>query len=366
MKIKFEDLLKANYVFVVMEIKPITEVKGYKKKRVCLIDVDSSIPNLALMKISSFFKKNKWKVDLMVLNYSAYDHHKREKITFDANKYDKVFLSTIFTANKKNVKIKNCKEVYRGGTGHDGFKPNKELPIEIEHMRPDYKLYPNNEYSIGFLTRGCIRHCAFCFIPKKEGHLKLHSPLKEFYNSKLPKIMLLDNNFLAHPNCIEMLKELKATGKRITFKQGLDFRILTKEKAELLSSLDYDGEFIFAFDNPKDRLIIERNLKIWKTLTKDWQTKFYVLVGFEENLKDDLDRVYFLKENKCLPYIMRHTKCYSSPFRAFYTDLAAWCNQPGLFKNMSFKEFIKRRHATKERFMETMNIIKKENLKIVN
>jgi len=339
-------------------------INRYKKKKICLIDVDSSIPNLALMKISSFFKRNRWKVDLIKLNNSAYDHHHREEFKLDAQEYDKVFISIIFLINQDLVKIKNCKEVYRGGTGYDGFKPNKGLPEDIEHMFPDYSLYPENEYSVGYLSRGCIRNCAFCFIPQKEGRLKSHSPLKEFYNKKLPKIMLLDNNFLALPNCIDLLNQLKNTGKCITFKQGLDFRLLTPEKAKLLASLNYDGEFIFAFDNPKDIEIIKRQLEIWKPFVKNWQTKFYVLVGFNSTLKEDLGRVHFLRENKCLPYIMRHTNCYTSKDRPFYTDLASWCNQPGLFKNMSFKEFIGKRHATHERLMETMRIVRGNNLLI--
>jgi hypothetical protein len=295
------------------------------------------------------------------LNYSGYDHDKRKAVELDGKKYDKVFISTIFTLNHGLVKVKNCKEIYQGGTGHD-YKI--KLPNEVEHIFPDYSLYPENEYSMGYLTRGCIRNCKFCFIPKKEGKLKLHSPLSEFFNPRLPKIMLLDNNFLACPNCVELLKELKATGKRVTFKQGLDFRLLTEEKAKFLVELNYDGEYIFAFDRIIDKPIIEKNLNnIWKPLTKEWQTKFYALVGFDSTLKEDLERVFFLRKNKCLPYIMRHTNCYSSPNRPFYTDLAAWCNQPGLFKKLSFKEFIKRRHATNERYMQTMKIIKDNNLK---
>lgn len=340
--------------------------KNYKKKNICLIDVDSSIPNLALMKISSFFKKQKWNVDLICLNNSAYEHHKRKELILDANNYSKVFISSIFVINKKVIEVRNCKEVYRGGTGHDEFKPDKGLPDEIEHLFPDYSLYPDNEYSMGFLTRGCIRNCGFCFIPQKEGGLKLHSPLEKFYDPNLPKIMLLDNNFLALPTkkCIELLNQLKKTGKKITFKQGLDFRLLTPEKAKLLSELNYDGEYIFAFDNPKDIEIIKKNLKIWKPLVNDWQTKFYVLVGFASDLKEDLKRVYFLRENKCLPYIMRHTNCYTSEFKPFYTDLASWCNQPGLFKNMSFDYFIRERHVTPEREKETLDIIENEGLNI--
>lgn len=341
------------------------DISNCKKKKICLVDVDSSIPNLALMKLSTFFKEKGFKTELIKLDYSGYDHNKRKKTLLDGSKYDKVFVSLIFTLNKEVVEVENCGEVYFGGTGYDGFKPNKGLPKKVEHLYPDYDLYQDNEYSIGFLTRGCIRNCKFCFIPQKEGFLKTHSPLNEFYNPKLPKIMLLDNNFLASPDCIYLLNQLKATGKKVTFKQGLDFRLLTKEKAKLLSDLDYDGEFIFAFDNPSDFPIIEKNLKLWKPFVKDWQTKFFVLVGFDSTLKQDLERVFFLKKHKCLPYIMRHTNCYSSPNRAFYTDLAAWCNQPGLFKYMSFKEFIGKRHVTKERLMQTMRIIKGQSLKII-
>jgi len=339
-------------------------IKGCKKKRVCLIDVDSSIPNLALMKLSTYFKKDKFRVDLIQLNYSGYKNHKRKKTIIDGSKYDKIFVSILFLLNKKVVKIKNCEKVYYGGTGYN-FKI--KLPKKAEHLYPDYSLYKGNEYSIGYITRGCIRNCKFCFVRKKEGNLHIYASIKEFYNPKLPKIMLLDNNFLAlkEDKCLEFLLELKKTGKEITFKQGLDFRLLNEKKIKALMELKYVGEYIFAFDNPLDKPIIEKKLKLWKQFVKDWQTKFYVLVGFESSLKQDLERVYFLRKNKCLPYIMRHTKCYSSENKPFYTDLAAWCNQPGLFKNMPFKEFIRRRHATKERRRQTEDIIESEGLKIL-
>ncbi len=337
-------------------------IRRLKKGKVGLVDVDSSIPNLVLMKLSAYFKRTGCHVDLIKIGYTGYDHHKRVPIQLDGSKYDKLFISTIFTLNKGLVQVKNCDSVYIGGTGHD---IKSSLPNNIEHLTPDYSLYPNNEYSLGFLTRGCINKCKYCFIPEKEGLLRKHSKLTEFYNPNLPKIMLLDNNFLACKDSVSMLKELKLTGKKVSFKQGLDFRLITPEKAKLLTELDYDGEFIFAFDRPNDKKIIENNLKkIWMPLVKDWQTKFFVLVGFDTTLKQDLDRVYFLRKYKCLPYIMRHSNCYSSKHRPFYTDLAAWCNQPGLFKNMPFKEFIKRRHATTNRYNQTMKIIISDRLKV--
>lgn len=338
-------------------------IKKKGKGRIGLVDVDSSMPNLVLMKLSAYFKKAGCNVDLIKIGFTGYDHHKRSEIELDGSAYDRMFVSNIFTINNNLVKINNCDEVYMGGTG---YSIKSTLPKEIEHCFPDYSLYPNNKHSLGFLTRGCINKCKYCFIPKKEGMLRRHSNLKEFYDSSLPKIMLLDNNFLAYKDSITLLKELKETGKKVSFKQGLDFRLINKENAKLLTELDYDGEYIFAFDRPKDKKIIDKNLKnIWKPLVKDWQTKFFVLVGFDSTLQEDLERVYFLKKNKCLAYIMRHSKCYSSPNKPFYTDLASWCNQPGLFKNMSFKTFIKKRHATKKRYNQTMNIIKENKLKIV-
>lgn len=335
------------------------KINNCKKKKICLIDVDSSIPNLALMKLSAYFKRYNYIIDLKKFNYSGYKHHKKQIVFFDGSDYDKIFISTIFTCNKNLIKVINCKKVCQGGTGYN-YK--MKLFKKIEHMLPDYNLYKDNEYSLGFLTRGCIRNCEFCFVPKKEGRLKFHSKLKEFYNPKLPKIMLLDNNFLASPGAVNMLKMLKKTGKKITFKQGLDFRLLTEEKAKHLSELNYDREYIFAFDYIQDKSVIENKMKIWRPLMKDWHTKFFVLVGYNSTLKEDLERVYFLKENKCLPYIMRYETCYTSPNNPFYTDLAAWCNQPRLFKKIPFKEFIKRRHATKKRYNQTMEIIKKNKL----
>ena len=66
--------------------------KYYRKKRTALVDVDSSIPNLALMKISRFFKNKGFKTKLIKLNYTAYDHHKRDKTIIDGSKYDKIFI----------------------------------------------------------------------------------------------------------------------------------------------------------------------------------------------------------------------------------------------------------------------------------
>jgi hypothetical protein len=60
-------------------------------------------------------------------------------------------------------------------------------------------------------------------------------------------------------------------------------------------------------------------------------------------------RVKWCKENKVLPYVMRSDDCYTSENKSFYADIAAWCNQPALFKKLNFKEFMAKRTNNKAR-----------------
>ena len=44
-------------------------------------------------------------------------------------------------------------------------KPN-HIPAEAEHVMPDYSLYPEMNYSLGYTTRGCPNACPFCIVPQ--------------------------------------------------------------------------------------------------------------------------------------------------------------------------------------------------------
>lgn len=186
---------------------------------IAIIDADlvgrnkHRFPNLACMKLSGYYKELGNKVVLKV------DYE-------DLQFYDKVFISKVFTDTPINENILKLPNVTYGGTGFFYDKaPN--LPYEIEHHMPDYHLYDtwieekiknaeggiknfnkNNyilqfkeytEYSIGFITRGCFRKCAFC-VNQKYDHVFEHSPLEEFYDPSRKKICLLDDNFLGCSN----------------------------------------------------------------------------------------------------------------------------------------------------------------------
>lgn len=264
--------------------------------------------------------------------------------------------------------------------------------INMRTQMPDYHLYDDfvntmiaagksetyykdyREYSIGFLTRGCFRKCPFC-VNKLEKSAMQYSKIEDFLDQerdengrlKRPYIYLWDDNFLASPHWKEMLLELRATNRPFQFRQGLDERLLAQSKhgeemAELLATSRYHGDYIFAFDNWKDRDLIETALKIWKYYCPKKETKFYLFCGFHQTQMDDklflqdiaeiFMRIKVLMSYGCLGYIMRHEDYKKAPIANLYIQIARWCNQPGFYRNMSFWDFC----YTNQTFWEKQNL----------
>jgi hypothetical protein len=258
-----------------------------------------------------------------------------------------------------------------GGTGFFYDKAPK-LPDEIEHIMPDYHLYDEwvdeklanggkrkdfvyyLDYNVSFLTRGCFRQCEFC-VNKNYKKCEAHSPIAEFMDPSRPKLCFLDDNFFACPQWKEIIEQVKATGKKFQFKQGLDERLLTDEKAKELMSWKYDGDYIFAFDNIEDKEVIETKAKLIRKYNKNkgHGIKFYVLCGFDRNGKYDMEfwqqdindlfeRIMILAKYNFMPYIMRFEKYKESPLYGTYVNVACWCNQSNFFNNLSYKQFCKK------------------------
>lgn len=290
----------------------------------------------------------------------------------DLESFDKVFISKVFTDTSIDDEILHLENVQYGGTGFF-YDIAPKLPYEIEHIFPDYHLYDDwvskqiesgtkqselkfyTDYSIGFLTRGCFRQCQFC-VNKNYKQVLIHSPLSEFYDPTRPKICMLDDNFLGSPHWKEMLLELQSIKKPFQFNQGLDERLLTKEKCEILFNSKYDGDYKFAFDNIEDAELIESKLKLIRQHTSK-SLKFYVFCGFDRNnawddlfwkqdILDMMARIEILMKYHALPYIMRYIRYKESPYEKLYTELARWCNQPAFIKKKSFHEFAKIREGS--------------------
>ena len=340
-------------------------------------------PNLACEKISGYWKDNGADVSLLMSfsEVSAIMEHRED----NNETYDRIYISKVFTdtyvpdfiydiANN----VYSHERIYVGGTGFY-FDKAPNLPEEIEHHMPDYNLYDDwiakevakaeidaqkagkkfvkssfmtqfkeyTDYSIGFITRGCFRKCKFC-VNQKYDHVFKHSHLDEFYDPTRKKICLLDDNFFGFPHWKELLQEIIDKKRPFKFKQGLDERILTDEKCEMLFSTPYDGDYTFAFDNVGDYDLIHKKLKMIRKYTKSTSIKFYVLVGFESTDATDIEnafkRIDLLMRYKCLPYIMRYQNKNFSPWKkseysGMYITLARWCNQPSFYKKMSFRQF---------------------------
>ncbi len=195
------------------------------KERILLIDVDSKIPNLALMKISTYYKQKNYLVDFKRLKYSGYPS-KKKKITIDASNYSFVFISTIFTVNEDVLCIIGCNDVVKGGTG---YSLDIKLPDVIDSCEEDYSLYGECDTSYGFITRGCIRNCEFCFVPKKEGMIHKYRNVDDIVKHK--KVIFMDNNILAFDKCVDIFKELINKNIKCQFNQGLDICLLDDKKA---------------------------------------------------------------------------------------------------------------------------------------
>lgn len=323
--------------------------------KILLINVDADF-NIAIRKMYNYFLKEGHNVRMYKLGFSGYPHNK--SVIIDANDYDRVYVSNIFEINKDRVIIRNGKWVEYGGIG--SINPDHKLPKEIEDMEPYYFDYEDTSY--GFITRGCIRNCSFCKVPKYEGKLTLCNTCEKIVKHK--KAIFLDNNILAYDGCCDVFRWLINHNVRCEFNQGLDFRLVNDENLSLLSQLNYMGNYIFAFDNEMYEPILNEKIKlIKKYLSKPWIVKFYIYFHPTMAISGLIYRINWVKSHECLPYIMRDFDCYTCEYKDFLTDLSAYCNQPAFFKKMEFETFLHKRLKDENRIEQSVEIWNKNNIR---
>lgn len=249
-------------------------------------------PSLVLMKLSAYHKQ---------LGDNVSPHIPLEH-------YDLVYASKVFsfTADIDDEYAVQADELRRGGTGYcigvkdgrESFDESKNIPLpdEIEHIYPDYGLYPQYNFATGYLTRGCPRKCGFCVVGKKEGcRAEQVAELSEFWRGQ-KMIKLLDPNILACKNHEQLLIDLANSRARVDFTQGLDIRLMNSDNIRLLN--DVRTTIVhFAWDNPKDDLT--EHFKRFAELTKikaERNKAVYVLTNFNSTPDEDLYRVYTLRD----------------------------------------------------------------------
>lgn len=289
--------------------------------RIGLIDVDNynktpKYPNLALMKLAAWHKQQGDTVEWQ----------------FGFEKYDRVYMSRVFddTYTQDFPFCIDAKEIIKGGTG---YGLDNVLPDEIEHIYPDYSIYPTltKNTAYGFLTRGCPRGCHFCIVAEKEGRRSIKTAdLSEWWNGQ-KNIVLMDPNILAYKGHMDLLHQLSESQAWVDINQGIDCRLLTEQNIAAINEIKLKN-IHFAWDYMREEKAVIRGLELYRQLaTRKPHGAYgtvYCLVNYDTTMEENLYRIYKLRDMGYGPYVMIYNKP-NAPREVRL--LQRWCNNRIIF-----------------------------------
>ena len=236
-------------------------------------------PNLALMKISAYHKAQGDNVEWWI----------------PTERYDRVYSSKVFDFTPTDPYLPE--DAIRGGTGYRDIPLSREMPCEIDRMYPDYSIYPDCDYAIGYLTRGCPNRCRWCVVPRKEGQIRPYQRWEDLIRPDTDKLVLMDNNILACSHGIDQLEGLTGSGYRIDLNQGMDARLVTPEVADILARLKWIRFIRFSCDQKSQIEPIRRTIDLLgQNGVRPYRIFIYLLVT--NDIPNAADRVEALKEYK--------------------------------------------------------------------
>lgn len=288
---------------------------------VALHDSDNTgFPNLALMKLSAYHKAQgdcvEWWMPL--------------------KEYDRVYSSKVFTFTPENPYLP--KNTIKGGTGYGVYN---ELSKEIDSVFPDYTIYPNVDYAIGFLTRGCIRHCPWCVVPKKEGEIRAYNTWEQIKRQDSNKIVFMDNNVLACSHGLEQIEKMIGQNVKVDFNQGLDARLITEDIAKMLSKIKWIRFIRMSCDTDAMLpIVLSAVHRLSAEGVKPYRVFVYLLV-------QDIDSA----ERRAIALRDAGVEVFAQPYRDLTTQkeppkklkqFARWVNRKAIFKTCkNFEDYKK-------------------------
>jgi len=330
--------------------------------KIGLIDIDSHAqekkkgaivyPNLALAKIAAYHKQRGDEVlwyDPLITGHC-----------------DKVYMSKIFNFTPEYSYPIYADEIIKGGTG---YSLTATLPEEIDEMQPDFSIYPYvpKDTSFGFLTRGCPNRCAWCVVPRKEGHIRPYWDIDRIANGK-KKIILMDNNILAAGDYAHhQLQKIAEKGYFIDFNQALDARLVTPQFAKELASIKWIKFIRFGCDTYTQIEECECAMSMISEAGYNKEYFLYTMIGgkrrkgeseeewhtriFSENYR----RINHWRQSLVLYRANRggrHAYPYAQPYRdpdcrneppLWQKDLARYCNRKEVFCSSDFADYVPRK-----------------------
>lgn len=258
---------------------------------ILLVDVDGRIPNVALMKLSAFYRREGYRTQLV------------RGDRWDADSVEQVFASCIFNCSSSLRRVQKLRERFGDvlKLGGSGLDLKLRLPAEIEDLPADFSLYSETgDKAIGFLTRGCPFQCPFCVVPRKEGLPRQVSGLDELLQHRT-KVVLLDDNILSHPRADNFLSEMAARKLEVNFNQTLDLRLVNKERADLLRLIHCRNyrfsrsNYYFSLNNTDHFEAMRRNYGYFGFQNRNDNVEFVCMYGFDTTLAEDVERFRFLR-----------------------------------------------------------------------